>query len=572
MTATTTYDTMDSATPASANGGVSKFPAFAPDALSHYGGSNDGDARRSTSSPDKNPPLTLRQSLEQQDGQRFQFPSHWQARRSSRAPNPGGFVGGHARRGHGRQRSLSEAIQVIRERKGSMSQNAAEIADALKAPVSPRLVILCAAWYGVSTLANTSAGQILNTFPKPVTLTIIQFAFVSLWCLGLSTLAKIYPSLKTHVPALRNGIRPPTRDLIMTTLPLTGFMIGGHILTSDAMSRIPVSLVHTIKGLSPLLTVFAHRTIFRVRYHYTTYLSLIPLTLGVIMACSTQFSSNFLGLFSAFLSTILFVTQNIVSKKLFNEAAAAEHDIGPMKSRKPDKLNLLCYSSAIAFAFTAPIWLWSEGFGIIGDFLYDASVDLEKHKNSLDHGALVVEYAFNGTFHFFQSLIAFTLLSMVSPVTYSVASLIKRVFVICFAIIWFGNTVTQVQGIGIGFTFLGLYLYDRTSGHAARSERTKRIRDMPAPLLPVHEVPTPFHDKPVFEESPLMMSGVSPADTSKGFGYGHRGEGAEEEKRREEEGHQKYTPQPRPDGNGWLAPGTKAEETWKTRDQSVPAT
>jgi solute carrier family 35 protein E1 len=386
--------------------------------------------------------------------------------------------------------------------------------------------------------------------------------------LALSWLASIYPSLKTHVPALRNGIKPPSAELIRVTLPLTGFMIGGHILTSDAMSRIPVSLVHTIKGLSPLLTVFAHRFIFRIHYHYTTYLSLMPLTAGVIMACSTQFSNNFLGLCSAFLSAISFVTQNIVSKKLFNEAAAAEHDIGPLKMRKPDKLNLLCYSSAVAFALTAPIWLWTEGFGIIGDFLSDGSVDLELKKHSLDHGALVLEYMFNGTFHFFQSLVAFTLLSMVSPVTYSVASLIKRVFVICFAIIWFGNNVTGIQGMGIGLTFLGLYLYDRTSGHAARSERRQRIRDLPAPLLPVHEVPTPFADQPVFEDSPLVMSAVEPHQNS-GFPT-HRGEGAEEEKRREEAGGS--TPQSRPDGNGWLAPGTKAEDTWKRSGQGVPVT
>jgi solute carrier family 35 protein E1 len=134
---------MDSPSPATINGGISKFPAFAPDSLSHYG--SDDNTHRSTSSPDRsansNPPLTLRQSLENDStGPRFQLPLHWQARRSSRAP-PGG-----ARRGHGRQRSLSEAIQVIRGRNGSMSQNAAEIADALKAPVSPRLVV-CSSIY-----------------------------------------------------------------------------------------------------------------------------------------------------------------------------------------------------------------------------------------------------------------------------------------------------------------------------------------------------------------------------------------------------------------------------------------
>ncbi|KIV99139.1 uncharacterized protein PV09_09170 [Verruconis gallopava] len=545
---------METASPVTANGGMSKFPAFAPDVMAH----TDDNNRRSTSSPERNPSLTLRQSLDNDAGTgRFQASSHWQSRRNSRAQASQSHIRLPSRgRGHGRQRSLSEAIQIIRERNGSMSQNAQEIADALKAPVSPRLVILCAAWYGMSMLANTSAGQILNTFPKPVTLTIVQFFFVSSWCLALSWLASLYPALKHHFPALRNGVRRPSRDLIMTTLPLTGFMIGGHILTSDAMSRIPVSLVHTIKGLSPLFTVFAYRFIFDVKYHYTTYLSLLPLTIGVIMACSTQFSNNFLGLLSAFSSAILFVTQNIVSKKLFSEAAAAELDIGPLKSRKPDKLNLLCYSSALAFAFTAPIWLWSEGIGIIGDFLFDASVDLEVHKNSLDHGALLLEYVFNGAFHFFQSLIAFTLLSMVSPVTYSVASLIKRVFVICFAIVWFGNKVTSVQAMGIALTFLGLYLYDRTSGHHAKAEKRQRLRDMPS-LLPVHEVATPLVDKASFTESSMVANDAV-------FG-GYRGEGAEEEKRREEAS---LTAQTRSEGNGWLAPGTKAEDTWNWVDAS----
>lgn len=44
-------------------------------------------------------------------------------------------------RGHGRQKSLSEAFHHIRNRSGSVSQNAHEIADALRAPVSPKLVV-----------------------------------------------------------------------------------------------------------------------------------------------------------------------------------------------------------------------------------------------------------------------------------------------------------------------------------------------------------------------------------------------------------------------------------------------
>ena len=66
---------------------------------------------------------------------------------------------------------------------------------------------------------------------------------------------------------------------------------------------------------------------------------------------------------------------------------------------------------------------------------------------------LVAEFVFNGTVHFGQNIIAFVLLSLVSPVTYSVASLIKRIFVILMAIAWFGNRTTNLQACGIALTY-----------------------------------------------------------------------------------------------------------------------
>lgn len=42
---------------------------------------------------------------------------------------------------HNRQKSLSDAIRTIRTRKGSVSANAQEIAEALKAPVSIKLIV-----------------------------------------------------------------------------------------------------------------------------------------------------------------------------------------------------------------------------------------------------------------------------------------------------------------------------------------------------------------------------------------------------------------------------------------------
>lgn len=42
---------------------------------------------------------------------------------------------------HGRQPSLSDAIRNIKGRRGSVNENIHEVAQALKAPVSPKLVV-----------------------------------------------------------------------------------------------------------------------------------------------------------------------------------------------------------------------------------------------------------------------------------------------------------------------------------------------------------------------------------------------------------------------------------------------
>ena len=406
-------------------------------------------------------------------------------------------------------------------------------------------------------MTNTSSKSILNAFPKPITLTIIQFAFVSGWCLFLAWLARLFPRLKTAIPALRNGIRYPTREVISTTLPLALFQIGGHILSSTATEKIPVSLVHTIKGLSPLFTVLAYRFIYDIRYPTATYLSLIPLTLGVVLACSVELSGNFFGILCAFVAALIFVTQNIFSKHLFNQANQAEAD-GPAtaaKQRKLDKLNLLCYCSGLAFILTFPIWLWTDALP-----LYAAPLSLTTNEAPSPPPSsslfLPLEFFFNGIFHFAQNMLAFVLLSIVSPVTYSVASLIKRVFVIVIAIVWFGNSTTPLQAVGIALTFLGLYLYDRTSD-SAKADRRAKLETLRTerPLLP-------FTSKDTIHESPLETSLGS---TLGNVFTGTNGHVIGESKR--DDNSRAGRPRTRSHTEApWLPPGTKQEETWKAID------
>ena len=197
---------------------------------------------------------------------------------------------------------------------------------------------------------------------------------------------------------------------------------------------------------------------FRVQYSPSTYLSLLPLTLGVMLACSFELSANVLGLIYAMGSTIVFVSQNIFVKRLhFQESSATEglssHNSNghasvkgmfkaPAEREKLDKLNILFYSSGMAFLFMFPVWLWNEGASMIWRNLMNSG------PASTTSSPLMFFLTFNGTVHFGQNIIAFSLLSVASPVAYSIAGLVKRIFVIVISIIWFGQKTTFLQACG----------------------------------------------------------------------------------------------------------------------------
>jgi solute carrier family 35 protein E1 len=217
------------------------------------------------------------------------------------------------------------------------------------------------------------------------------------------------------------------------------------------------------QALSPLFTVLAYAVLFSVSYSPSTYISLLPLTLGVMLACSSDMSaSNVFGLICAFGSTLIFVSQNIFFKKVMpTNAEATQHG-------KLDKINLLYFSSGLAFVLMIPVWLYSDFWSL---WSYTNS-------STKSDSALVVYFFLNGTVHFAQNLLAFAILSSTSPVTYSIASLVKRIAVICLAIIWFNQAVHALQGVGIGLTAVGLWMYNNSKRDVEKGE--KRMRQVEA--------------------------------------------------------------------------------------------
>jgi solute carrier family 35 protein E1 len=75
-----------------------------------------------------------------------------------------------------------------------------------------------------------------------VTLTIVQFFFVAGYCWLTSRRWMTWLTRNA-----RTRLRKPTKKILVGTLPMAVFQVGGHIFSSMAISRVPVSTVHTIK-------------------------------------------------------------------------------------------------------------------------------------------------------------------------------------------------------------------------------------------------------------------------------------------------------------------------------------
>ncbi|CAL1715247.1 unnamed protein product [Somion occarium] len=363
-------------------------------------------------------------------------------------------------------RKLSSADGFFGSRRGGLTTSGSSSNWVVPSGDTIRFILLCSLWYMSSALSSNTGKVILNQFRYPITLTFVQFGFVAAYCLLFMS------------PVVRfSTLRRPTKSILQSTFPMGCFQVGGHIFSSMAISRIPVSTVHTIKALSPLFTVAAYALLFGVSYSGKTYFSLIPLTIGVMLACSSAMSaSNSIGLLCAFGSAVVFVSSNIFFKKLMpsnsNSSSGSSH--------KLDKLNLLFYSSGMAFLLMVPIWMYTD----LPSLMYHTHMHVDDHHT---HPVLSTfnHFVINGSVHFLQNVLAFVLLARTSPVTYSIASLIKRVAVICIAVVWFKQRVHLIQGLGIGLTFVGLWCYHGAKADVEKGEKkVRRVENAREGMLP----------------------------------------------------------------------------------------
>lgn len=302
------------------------------------------------------------------------------------------------------------------------------------------VLILCILWYSTSSSNNVVTKVLLNEFPFPMTVTMVQLLSIT-----------VYSGPFFNVWGIRKfaNMSWPYYLKIIVPLALGKFLVS--VLTHVSLWKVPVSYAHTVKATMPLFSVVLSRIILGEKQTCKVYMSLIPIVTGVIIATLTELSFDLIGLISALIATLQMSLQNIFSKKVLQ-------DIGI------HHLRLLHILGRLAFFLFIPFWLYFDFRTILSD---------TELRVSQPYFIMALLFA-DGLLNWLQNIFAFTIMSMVTSLTFAVANASKRVFIILCSLLILGNPVTAVNVFGMMLAIIGMLAYNKAKYDqlAADNKRT----------------------------------------------------------------------------------------------------
>ncbi|XP_013387617.1 solute carrier family 35 member E1 isoform X3 [Lingula anatina] len=263
-----------------------------------------------------------------------------------------------------------------------------------------KIVALCVAWYSFSAGGNIVGKTVLNDFPYPMTVTMVQLMSIAFY-LG--------PILRVWDIPLPSDISWSYYAKMIIPLAFGKFInsVSAHV----SIWKVPVSYAHTVKATMPLFTV-------------------------------------------------------VLSRIILHEKQTTKC----LKDTGIHHLRLLLVLARLAMLFFFPVWVFYD----IRRIMRDDS--LVKHDHWL---RAVILLLIDGFCNFAQNVIAFTVLAMLTPLSYAVANATKRIVIIFVSLALLRNPVTLLNVIGMLCAVLGVLAYNKAKFDMHRA----KMREKTLPLV-----------------------------------------------------------------------------------------
>ncbi|KAG2706985.1 hypothetical protein I3843_05G115800 [Carya illinoinensis] len=291
-------------------------------------------------------------------------------------------------------------------------------------------------WYFLNVIFNILNKKVYNYFPYPYFVSVVHLLVGVVYCLVSWTVG-----LPKRAPI--------DKDLLVLLTPVAFCHALGHVMSNVSFAAVAVSFTHTIKALEPFFNAAASQFVLGHQIPLSLWLSLAPVVIGVSMASLTELSFNWTGFISAMISNIAFTYRSIYSKKAMTGM---------------DSTNVYAYISIIALLVCIPPAVLIEGPQLMQHGFRDAIAKVGLYK-------FLSDLFWIGMFYHLYNQLATNTLERVAPLTHAVGNVLKRVFVIGFSIVVFGNKISTQTGIGTAIAIAGVAIYSLIKANLEEEKR-----------------------------------------------------------------------------------------------------
>eukprot|EP00744_Colponema_vietnamica_P014206 GILI01019899.1.p1 GENE.GILI01019899.1~~GILI01019899.1.p1 ORF type:complete len:357 (+),score=69.64 GILI01019899.1:95-1165(+) len=324
--------------------------------------------------------------------------------------------------------------------------------------VNGETVLLIAIWYFSSICTTYLNGAVLDRVPSAVTLCLLHIAG-SFGC-GFF----LYRTAKVHfVPNI-------SREIVKEVLPISACFLFAAVFYAVSITLVPVSLTQTVKSASPLFTVFLCRVFMKEMYSFKTYFSLIPVVVGVGLASGSEVNFDVLGFVTAVASVSCHAVMSLLSKLVTSKkpaSPASSTGLPSTSSPAPiqlDDLGLQYFTMVLGVPIILPMWITFGG-------PQDLFTSFRLTTSMSDWWDLFVLLIVGAITYHVEITLCFCVLSSVSPLSFSIIDVVRRLIVIISSVFIFGNVLTPANKLGVVTATIGVILYNISVANAKKHHK-----------------------------------------------------------------------------------------------------
>lgn len=301
-----------------------------------------------------------------------------------------------------------------------------------EATLKPKLLILLA-WLLLNFVLTFSNKIVLIRASFPWLLTSVHTSATTIGCFTLVLSGKLKPSrLNIH------------GNVVMIAFSV---LFTANIVASNAsLSMVSVPLHQVLRSTCPVAAILLERILGR-KYSYATYLSIIPLVIGVGLATAGDYYCTISGLALTVVGVVLAALKTVATNRIVTGSL-------PLRT-----MDILLRMSPLA---TVQCLMWAMQSGEVAG-AYSAFL----------HGDLSWRFGLilfcNGIVAFLLNVVSLQANKVAGALTMTVAGNIKQSLTILLGIVVFQVQTSMLAGAGIFITIAGAVWYSKVELDAKRS-------------------------------------------------------------------------------------------------------